>query len=164
MVRRALAFVVPFVLGGCSLYFGEPDKTGPTPPPMGDDEPQPDAGGVEKTCPKAGTHAEILYPANGATNVAVPVPIKLHVYIPNTLDGKGAWLTDANGQLVDLDHWVMSCSVPIPPIQTGPVQDLTWTACYDLPPNAEFTWHIMITCYDPSGPQEITTATFRTAP
>jgi hypothetical protein len=151
--------VLSIFAGGCTLYFD-----GPPPPDAPGNEPLPPPD-ASATCPKPGTYAEILYPLDGATNVQQPVPIEMHVVIPNTLDGKGIHLSDANGVQVDLEHYDASCSIPIPPFQTGPVQDVTWVQCYDgLEPNAEYTWHIWITCYDDTGAHEIATSTFRTAP
>lgn len=154
-------FVAVLALGGCELYFDEG--------PEGPQAQSPDAPGMpgdaSAGCPKPGTYAEILYPLDGATNVAQPVPINMHVVIPNTLDGEGIYLSYANGAVVGLDHWDSTCSIPQPQIQTGPIQDVTWTECYkDLEPNTEYTWHIWVTCYDPSGPHELATSTFRTAP
>jgi hypothetical protein len=146
------------VLGGCELYFDDGAK------PPGTDAPGVPAD-ASATCPKPGTFAQILYPLDGATNVPQPVPIKMHVVIPNTLDGKGIGLTDATGAAVDLAHHDGSCSIAPPPIQTGPTQDVTWTECYkDLAPNTEYTWTIWLTCYDPSGIHVLATSTFRTAP
>lgn len=154
------SWLVVVALGGCNLYFDGPGEPTPEPPPD-----ITDAGPAPDTCPKPGTYAEILYPLDGATNVAQPVPIRMHVVIPNTLDGKGIYLSDATGAAVPLTHYDASCSVGQPPIQTGPIQDVTWTECYkDLAPNAEYTWHIWVTCYDASGPHELATSTFRTAP
>lgn len=87
------------------------------------------------------------------------------MYIPNTLDGKGYWLTDPTGAPVDLlSTYDPSCSVQPPQIQTGPVQDQAWTECYrNLQPDTEYTAHVVVTCYDPSGPHELATSTFRTA-
>jgi hypothetical protein len=163
-----LCFIVVLALSGCELYFEDP----PEPPPG---TVVPDAavggggggggGGGNAGCPKPGTYAEILYPLDGATAVPQPVPIKMHVVIPNTLDGKGIYLSDASGAQVGLDHYDGTCSMQIPPIQTGPVQDVTWTECYkDLAPDATYTWHIWLTCYDASGIHELATSTFRTAP
>jgi hypothetical protein len=150
------------VRGGCSLYFAEPKAEKHEVPP--DAAIVADAAPDAQTCPAPGTHAEIAYPLDGATNVATPVPIANHVYIPNTLDGKGLYLSDANGVQVDLGHYDPMCSIPPPAIETGPVQDVTWTECYDLPPDAQFTWHLWVTCYDASGSHELATSTFRTAP
>ena len=153
---RHLAWL--FLLGGCELYF----EDGPLPHTIDASSGTVDAAA---SCPKPGTYAEILYPQHGAIDVPQPVPIKMHVVIPNTLDGKGIYLADANGNGVDLSHHDPSCSVPPPPIQTGPIQDVTWTQCYkDLEPNAEYTWHIWLTCYDASGIHPLASSTFRTAP
>jgi len=153
-----LRFIAVLALGGCELYFDDGPRARST-----------DAlgtpGDASAACPKPGTYAEILYPLDGATNVPQPVPIKMHVVIPNTLDGKGIYLSDATGAAVDLEHYDSTCSASPPPIQTGPTQDVTWTQCYkNLEPNAVYTWHIWLTCYDASGPHELATSTFRTAP
>jgi hypothetical protein len=76
------------------------------------------------------------------------------------------YLADANGNYVDLmTYYDPDCSVPPSPIQTGPVQDQTWTECANhLQPNTLYTWHIWLTCYDASGPHELAASTFRTAP
>ena len=148
------------VFSGCSLYFE------PTHHSDHQTEPPPDAAAPTvdaQTCPATDTHAAITYPLDGATNVATPVPIAMHVFIPNTLDGKGIYLSDANGQQVDLTHYDPACSIQPPPIQTGPYDDVTFTQCYDLPPDSTFTWHIWITCYDASGSHEIAKSTFHTA-
>jgi hypothetical protein len=109
-----------------------------------------------KICPSYGTSAEISYPLDGATNVASPVPIRWRTEIPNTLDGRGIYLTEtASGDVVPLAQWTASCSGT----------DGAWTtSCYTLAPNTTYTWHVWITCYDPSGPHEIATTTFTTAP
>ncbi len=156
-MQRLLAVTLVLV-GGCTLYFDGPGDDTPAPPSVPPDAPS-------AACPKPGTYAEILYPLDGATNVPQPVPIKTRVVIPNTLDGKGLYLTDASGVPVSLEHNDPSCSIAPPRLPTGPTQDQTWTSCFkDLEPDAEYTWHIWITCYDPSGPNEIATSTFRTAP
>src|SRR3984885_12521206 len=155
--------VLVVALGGCSLYFG-PSHDPPTSASSTVTFDAAPASIDADICPATGTHAEITYPADGATNVPTPVPISMSVYIPNTLDGKGIYLSDANGQQVDLSHWDASCSVPPPAIETGPVQNVSWVECYDLPPDSQFTWHIWITCYDASGPHEIATSTCLTAP
>jgi len=152
------------LLSGCSLYFDEPHESEKAVPHVFDAgaPPGPDA----QTCPATGTHAEITYPLDGATNVANPVPIAIHKYIPNTLDGIGVYITDADGNPPDtsLFQYQASCSIPVPQIQSGPVQDFGWTDCYDLPPGSTYTWHVWITCYDPSGPHELAKSTFTTAP
>lgn len=156
-----LRLIAVLALGGCELYFedgprGSRTDAGTAPSTQGD---------ASAACPKPGTGAEILYPRDGAIDVAQPVPIQMHVVIPNPLDGKGIYLSDANGVQVDLEHYDSTCSVPYPSNQTGPIQDVTWTQCYkDLEPNALYTWHIWLTCYDASGPHELATSTFRTAP
>jgi hypothetical protein len=156
MLLRLLAV---FALGGCELYFDDgPKAPSPTDAPVAPAD-------VSAACPKPGTYAEVLYPLDGATNVPQPVPIKMHVFIPNTLDGKGIYLSDATGTAVDLEHYDATCSVGPSQTQTGPNQDVTWTQCYNgLAPNAEYTWHIWLTCYDASGGHELVTSTFRTAP
>jgi hypothetical protein len=151
---RCLALLA---MTGCSLYFGSSSR-----PEEGDDDDVDAAPAV--TCPKPGTFAEILYPLNGAVDVPQPVPIQMHVFIPNTLDGKGASLTDANGQPISLDHVDVSCSVGVPGTD-GPTQDQTWTECYkDLDPDTVYSWHIGVTCYDESGFHPLVSSTFRTAP
>jgi len=146
---------------GCSLYFGEgsqreESRTGTVPPDACGQATEPDA----KTCPAPGTYAEIFYPLDGATNVPTPVPISLHYFIPNTLDGKGMYITDSSGQQLPVDY-NPDCSIPPPAIQLN--QDISFTECLNLPPDQEFTYHIWITCYDASGGHEIATSTFRTA-
>lgn len=149
--------------GGCSLYFEPPDHHEPSAVDPLDAGLAPVDG--SPSCPKPGTHAEILYPLDDATDVPQPVPIQMHVFIPNTADGKGIWLTDANGVQVELSHWTAACSVPPPAIQPGPTQDVTWTECYsNLVPDAIYTWHVYLTCYDDSGIHELASSTFRTAP
>lgn len=156
------AVVLLILASGCTLYFGEPTEHHEPAPVDAGAAPTPDA---PASCPKPGTHAEITYPPNGATNIAVPVPISSHVVIPNTLDGKGIYLSDSAGQAVSLDHYDASCSTQISNTGTPGTQDEAWTECYrDLLPNSTYTWHIWITCYDASGPHEIATSTFRTAP
>ena len=152
-----MRLVAVLVLGGCELYFDGPaSEMDAAPPPPLD---------TSAACPKPGTYADILYPLDGATNVQQPVSIQMHVVIPNTLDGKGVYLSDASGAAVDLGHYDRECSVPIPPIQTGPIQDLTWTECYkDLEPDSVYTWHVWITCYDATGAHELATSSFRTSP
>ena len=144
------------VFGGCSSLYIEPSHHDQTNPP--DAGPAPNDA---QTCPVTGTHAEITYPLDGATNVPTPVPIATHVFIPNTWDGKGMYLSDAAGHMLDLTLYDPNCSSSLP---VQPPDDSYWTECYDLPPDSTFTWHIWITCYDASGPHEIATSTFRTAP
>ncbi|CAN5367492.1 hypothetical protein BH11MYX1_BH11MYX1_30540 [soil metagenome] len=149
-------------LAGCSLYFDDRAKTATSVQHRtdGGSAPGPDA----RACPATGTHAEILYPLDGATNVPSPVPIAVHKFIPNTLDGIGESLVDSAGNPVTTAAWVASCSIPVSQHQTGPLQDYGWTDCYDFPPSSTYTLHIWITCYDPSGPHELAVASFTTAP
>jgi hypothetical protein len=146
-----LCVIVVLALGGCGLLDNGPE---------GSDIPQfPDAG-----CPMPGTHAEILSPLDGATNVQQPVPIQMHVVIPNGHDLDGSTLLDASGAAVESGHLDSTCSVLQPGNQIGP-KDVTWTACYkDLLPNASYTMRIWVTCYDSTGSHELVTSTFRTAP
>lgn len=156
-----LRFLAVLALSGCELYFDD----GPQPPSTDAPGTSGTPGDASAGCPKPGTYAEILYPLDGAMNVPQPVPIRMHVFIPNTLDGKGIGLLDATGAGVSLDHYDSTCSMSPPPIQTGSTQDVTWTECYkDLEPDAVYTWYIWLTCYDASGIHELATSTFRTAP
>jgi hypothetical protein len=154
MRTLACLLVLLVLLGGCSLYFDtastEHTSSGGTPP-------SPDACGETPdahVCPALGTYAVIESPVDGANAVPTPTQIKWRTFIPNTLDGRGIYLSDENGAVVDLSHWNSSCAG----------QQGDWViSCYDLEPGHWYTWHIWITCYDASGPHEIETSTFRVA-
>jgi hypothetical protein len=145
-------------LGGCSLYFGDPESSRHVLAP--------DAAVVDAapSCPAPGTSATIMYPANGATGVLQPVPIQYTVYRPLDVDqGLYIHLDDANGQQVDLSHGDPDCTSPQQPYPSDPE---TWTACFvDLGSGATYTWHVAVVCYGTTTDTtlDLATMTFTTA-
>ena len=76
-------------------------------------------------CPALGTYAVIAYPSDGSNNVPTPTPDPLANIHPNTLDGRGIYLSDEHGNVVELDRYNNSCAGT----------DGDWvTSCYDLRP------------------------------
>lgn len=139
-----LCFIAAIALSGCGLLDDGPE---------GSDLPGPE----DPECPKPGTHAEILYPLDGAMNVPQPVPIQMRITIPNTHDGPGAELLNRSGVHVD-GHIDATCSMP-------PNPDNIQIQCYnDLGPDSSYTFRIWVTCYDSTGSHDLATSTFRTAP
>ena len=134
-------------LCGCELYFTDPKDV----PPDANVKPTPVDAKV--ACPSdpppPGLTGEILFPADGATNVASPVQV---VYRWSTTN------QDARKAAMFCDNATRSCTTHPVPCPSG-----TEGAC--LKPNTKYTFRLFWVCYAGVGPHPVfAEITFTSAP